>query len=161
MKNNRLTLTSGFSCSLKRIFPTAIAIASLLLAPFQSAKASFDGARFTAAVLFDALRRAGWTVRNAADVGLLPRGRSVIIRTTLHAGNVYKIAAAGCEDAADVDVAVFDENGNFIDGDNDFQKLAVADIVPKWTGTFLIKVTMADSTPDGAHFVVQYAFTKR
>lgn len=133
-------------------------IAAVVLSPYNPAEASIAGANRTARALFHALEREGWTVRDTFERGLLRRGQSVVIRTTLYSGVRYKIVAAGCEDAYDVDIAVYDENGNFIDGDNDHTALAVADVAPRWTGTFFIKVTMYNSTPDGAHYVVQYAY---
>jgi hypothetical protein len=36
--------------------------------------------------------------------------------------------------------------------------LAVADITPRWSGTYFIKITMYNSTRNGAHYVVQYAY---
>lgn len=131
---------------------------ALLLFPVRLVDASMLGARVNAAVLFDALQAAGWNVRDAGSVGLLARGGIGQIATTLYAGRTYKIAAAGCEDAYDVDIAVLDEDGNFIDGDNDSEKLAVADITPRWSGTYYVLVKLHDSTPNGAHVVVQYAY---
>ena len=126
--------------------------------PIQPARASHAGAERNAALLFDALRDRGWNVRDSFTWGFLQRSDSTVIRTTLHSGNTYKIVAAGCEDAYDVDVAVYDENGNLIDSDHDTSPVAVADITPKWSGTFYIKVTMYNSTPGGAHYIVQYAY---
>jgi hypothetical protein len=138
--------------------PIALFLA-VVMASFPSVSyASIGGARGNANVLFRALRANGWNVRDCFDVGLLRKGQSVVIRTTLLAGNTYKIAAAGCEDGYDVDISVYDQNGNFIDSDGDSQQLAVADVRPAWSGTYFIKVTMYNSTYNGAHYVVQYAF---
>jgi len=137
----------------------AVIVATLVFVP-NHLNASSVGARAAARVLFDNLRTKGWTVRDCFDTGLLRRGQSVRIRTELYAGNIYTIAAGGCEDAHDVDIAIYDENGNFISGDEDRSDLAVARVKPKWSGTFYIVVTMYDSTRDGAHYVVQYAFAR-
>ena len=145
---------------LHRLFVTALAFIALLIAPTPQAEASRYGAQMRANVLFNALLERGWTVRESFSWGLLERGESAIIRTTLYAGNSYQIAAAGCEDAYDVDLAVFDENGNLIAQDQDNSQLAVAAITPRWTGTFYLKVTMYHSTSNGAHYVVQYAYTQ-
>ena len=45
-----------------------------------------------------------------------------------------------------------------IDSDKDAQVLAVANITPRWSGTYFIKITMYNSTRNGAHYVVQYAY---
>ena len=122
--------------------------------------ASVSGARARADQICRVLRERGWQVRTNFTSGTLALGQSAFIRCTFYEGNTYKLVAGGCEDANDVDIAVYDENGNFIDSDQDASSLAVADFTPKWTGTFTVKVTMYDSTPDGAHFVLQYAFRK-
>ena len=130
----------------------------LLLTP-QTANASLSGAKRSAQQLFKKLSRdLNLNVRDTYTRGLLRRGQSTTIRTTLHSGNEYYLVAGGCEDAYDVDIAVFDENGNLIAQDEDEQPVAVVKVNPKWTGTFFVKVTMYNSTRDGAHFVLQYAW---
>jgi hypothetical protein len=125
----------------------------------QTASASLDGARRAASDLFKKLSRdLNLNVRDTYTRGLLRRGQSTTVRTTLHSGNEYYLVAGGCEDAYDVDIAVFDENGNLISQDEDEESVAVARVMPKWTGTFFVKVTMYNSTADGAHFVLQYAW---
>jgi hypothetical protein len=136
---------------------SAVVAVSLAMLPVQPATASEEGAHENAATLFRALTANGWLVDDTYSTGLLARGQSVMIRTTFYAGNDYKIVAAGCEDARDVDIAVFDENWNLIAKDEDASPVAVANLRPKWTGTFHIRVTMYDSTRNGAHYVVQYA----
>lgn len=133
----------------------------LTMVPFQFTTASIPGARQKAVTLFFGLQNQGWQCRNSFSQGLLQRGGSVIIPTTLYAGNNYCLAASGCEDAYDVDLAVYDENGNFIGSDKDTTNLAVVRISPKWTGTYYLKVTMFNSTYNGAHYVLQYAFRNR
>ena len=135
-------------------------IAGLLFAmvPMQFSTASVAGARYTASAMFLGLQNAGWQCRDSFSSGLLRRGGSVVIPTTLYAGNTYALAASGCEDAYDVDLAVYDENGNFIASDSDNSSLAVVRITPRWTGTYYLKVTMFNSTYNGAHYVLQYAY---
>mgnify|MGYP002654655343 CR=1 FL=1 len=135
-------------------------IAGLLFAmtPLQVVPGSVAGARYSAAALFLGLRNQGWTCRDTFSQGLLRRGGSVVIATTLYAGNSYCLAASGCEDAYDVDLAVYDENGRYIGSDTDSTRLAIVRVAPRWTGTYYLKVTMANSTYNGAHYVMQYAY---
>jgi hypothetical protein len=140
----------------KAVMSAAVAV-SMVMLPEQPAMASQEGARENAATLFRALTANDWIVDDTYSTGLLARGQSVMIRTRFRAGNDYKIVAAGCEDAIDVDIAVFDENWNLIAQDQDKSSVAVANLRPKWTGTFYVRVTMYDSTRNGAHYVVQYA----
>lgn len=126
--------------------------------PWQASMASVQGARITAASLFLKLKENGYELRDFFSSGLLRRGQSVVIATTLSAGNDYTLVAAGCEDAYDVDLTVYDENGNRVGADGDTSDLAVVSVTPKWSGTYYIKVTMYNSTSNGAHYVLQYAF---
>lgn len=137
---------------------TLSAVFGLFILTPTGVEASSEGARAAARILLRTLAINDWNVRDQFSWGLLDRGDSITIRTTLHAGNSYKLVAAGCEDAYDVDIRVYDENGNFIDGDGDSSRVAVADVSPAWSGTFLVKITMYNSTPNGAHWVLQYAY---
>jgi hypothetical protein len=91
--------------------------------------------------------------------GFLREGTSTIRKTTLHGGVTYKIIAAGCDDATDVDVKVYDANWNLVDEDNDSSQIAVADVAPRWTGTFYVKVIMHSCAygERSAHWSVQLA----
>lgn len=128
------------------------------LIPWQMSTASVPGARLAAATIFVKLKDRGYNLRDFFSSGLLRRGESVLIATTLSAGNSYTLVAAGCEDAYDVDLAVYDENGNRIGADGDASPVAVVSVTPRWSGTFYLKVTMYKSTSNGAHYVLQYAF---
>jgi hypothetical protein len=128
------------------------------LIPWQMSTASVQGARITAATIFIKLRDRGYSLRDFFSSGLLRRGQSAVIATTLSAGNSYTLVAAGCEDAYDVDLAVYDENGNRIGTDSDTSDVAVVSVTPRWSGTYYLKVTMFNSTSNGAHYVLQYAF---
>jgi hypothetical protein len=145
---------------IRKLVAVIVCVAFLSGAP-PPMQASLEGARLAARVLFVRLVAEGWEVRDYASSGLLAQGDNVIIRTTLFEGRRYKLVAAGCEDAYDVDIRLYDENGNFISGDNDEQVLAVADVTPKWSGTYYVKVTMYRSTSNGAHYVLQYAYAAR
>jgi hypothetical protein len=71
---------------------------------------------------------------------------------------LYYLVVGGCEDAYDVDISVYDEDGNFIDSDNDEMPVGVVQVSPKWSGTFYVKITMYNSTSNGAHWVLQTGF---
>src|SRR3954447_7527809 len=102
------------------------------------AEASRESARRNAYALSAALEAGGFNVRELYNGALLGKGQSIRFETTLVTGYTYKVAAAGCEDAYDVDVRVYDENGNLIDSDDDSSNLAVATVTPAWTGTYYI-----------------------
>lgn len=149
-----------FRSKFSRFTGAAAMIAATLVLTSTPATASVLGARVCAAILFDALS-SDWYIRDAFHYGLLDRGQSKVIATTLSAGRTYQIVAGGCEDAFDVDVAVYDENGGLVSYDSTTNPLAVATVSPRWSGTFYVKVTMAQVRPrsgGAAHYVVQYAY---
>jgi hypothetical protein len=143
---------------MKKTLLSALLSASLICTNPLSSHGSTEGAMFRARQILDALLDRGWTVNRYYDKGLLARGQSVNIYLTLNADVTYKIVAGGCEDAYDVDAVLYDEGGNLISRDRDRSSLAVVDVTPRWTGPFILRVTMYDSTPSGAHYVVQYAW---
>ena len=138
----------------------ALVIAIALFVPAtRQAEASSAGAARNAKAIFEALRlKLNLGVRDQFQQGLLKKGGHVILQTTLHAGNHYVLVAGGCEDAYDVDIAVFDEAGNLISKDADEEKVAVAHVRPESTGTFLILIKMYNSTNNGAHWILQTGF---
>ena len=141
-----------------RFAVTLLTIVSLIAVPCP-AHASVEGARIRALDLFAKLNVGlNLNVRDTFQQGLLQRGESIVIKTQLYAGKNYTLVASGCEDAYDVDIAVFDENGTFIAQDRDTDPVAVANITANYTGYAYIKVTMFNSTYDGAHFVLMYAY---
>ncbi|MGK0187515.1 MAG: hypothetical protein ACI9R3_003303 [Verrucomicrobiales bacterium] len=162
LKHSLVTVASTTAGIIRRAGRAALlAAAALSLAvsgPGSTALASEFGASTSARSLLQSLRANGYSVRDQYNHGTLGHGQSTIVRTTLHKGNSYVLAAGGCEDAYDVDILIYDENGNLLDRDTDNSNLAVAEITPRWTGTFYIKIVMFDSTRDGAHWVLQTAW---
>lgn len=149
---------------MKTKIPTLIKVMAIIMAygfvSPQFAMASRESARRNAYALSMALEAAGFNVRELYNGALVGRGRSIQFETTLRTGYTYKIAAAGCQDAYDVDVRVYDENGNLIDSDDDSSNLAVATVSPAWTGTYYIVVTLYRSAYNGAHVFVEYAYSE-
>lgn len=126
----------------------------LILALTGAGHATVAGAKRTAYAIARTFAQIGFNVRDTYQFGYLARGASHIIKTTLYAGNSYVFIAGGCEDAYDIDVRLFDENGNLVARDNDQEDVAVAEITPAWTGPFYLRITMYDATPNGAHWVL-------
>ena len=139
--------------AMKRFLPLVVtALGLTVLTP--SLQASETGARLAAYGAAKLLARAGYNFVGG-DAGLLAPGQSILIHTTLYNGNTYAFIAGGCEDAYDVDIAVYDENGNLVRRDNDNSAVGVAeDLRPRWTGKFYIKITLYRSTRNGAHYIL-------
>jgi hypothetical protein len=141
-----------------RVLTSLLLTLALLTTVPDTSLASYQGARYQARRILFAARGQGFAVRSYYTQGLLQRGQSTILRFTLTSGVSYKIVVGGCEDCYDIDAALYDESGNFIDSDGDASAIAIVNNTPRWTGTFYLRVTMYDSTYNGAHFVVQYAY---
>lgn len=153
-------MTSFLSSRLRKFVSAACLFTAAAALSITPAQASVLGARVQAARIFDALSR-DWNVRDYFTSGLLKEGQSTVIRTTFYAGRQYKIVAGGCEDAFDVDIAVYNEQGQLVARDSGTSPLAVTDLTANWTGTVYLKVTMHRVRPrsgGAAHYVVQYAF---
>ncbi len=58
---------------------------------------------------------------------------------TFEAGVEARILVIGDGDT-DLDLFIYDENGNLIDSDEDDTDRCVASVTPKWTGKFTVKI---------------------
>lgn len=89
------------------------------------------------------LESKGFTVNyNESKYGFLSQGESFVIKTTCYNSSAYAIVAAGGNSANDVDIAIYDENGNLVDEDSTNERYALGQFAPRWTGTFFFKVTL-------------------
>jgi hypothetical protein len=100
------------------------------------------------------LLRRGYTLTHEPSVGTLRDGSSDWITVDLRRGGDYSILAIGDRDCRDLDLAVYDENGNLIDSDIQMDDVPVVQISPRWTGTFRVKVTMANTTAAYSYYGV-------
>ena len=62
-----------------------------------------------------------------------------VYNITFRGGEYARITVNGDGDT-DLDLYVYDENGNLIDSDTDRTDYCVATFTPKWTGTFKVKI---------------------
>ena len=139
---------------LRNLLVSAILLALVLTALPGPGFSTMDEARRSAYAIADLFVAEGWNIRGDFQRGFLARGASTVITSTLYQGNSYCFIAGGCNDAYDIDVILYDENGYLIDRDEDAERAAAVTVTPRWTGMFYVKVVMYDSTPDGAHWVL-------
>ncbi len=122
-----------------------------MLAPVQ---ATTSEAKARAYKIAKVLKDNGISFRNDYWHGLLKRKGSTTIKTTLKKDTQYILVGGGCNDAYDVDITVYDENWKQVGKDSKVDANPVVKVTPKWSGTFHVKVTMANSTSNGAHYAL-------
>lgn len=150
---NRAPLSLRFAMAL--LAGLAITIPPIGL---PTADATNSQARRAAATVYQTLRNRGFQVRDTFQLGLLPRRGRHTVRTTLTRGITYNFVAAGCNDAYDIDLHIYDENWNLVARDQATAASAVVAVNPRWTGTFYVVVEMFNSRSDGAHWFLQTAY---
>ncbi|MCP5535285.1 MAG: hypothetical protein H7A51_03510 [Akkermansiaceae bacterium] len=137
---------------MKKLLVPALALLAIFLAP--SAEATTTEAKGRALKIAQALKKQGISFRNDYWHGLLRKGGSTTIKTTLKAGTEYVLVGGGCSDAYDVDIILYDENMNEVGRDTKVDAVPVVRVKPKWSGTFYIKMQMSNSTYNGAHYAL-------
>ena len=137
---------------MKRFIIPAVALASMFTAP--AVEATTAQAKIKAYRIASVLKKQGISFRNDYWHGLLRYKGSTTIKTTLKANTQYYLVGGGCADAYDVDISVYDQNGNLVGRDNKINAVPVVRVNPKWSGTFYIKVHLARSTRNGAHYAL-------
>lgn len=138
----------------KKLMLPMLLVALLVAALPSLSFSTMEEARTTAYTIADLFIAEGWNIRGDFQRGFLARGASTVVTSTLYQGNSYCFIAGGCQDAYDMDLILYDENGYLIDRDEDADRAAAVTVTPRWTGMFYVKVVMYDSTPDGAHWVL-------
>ncbi len=75
-------------------------------------------------------------------VNSLGNGSYYSLTLNLTGGWNYAILGVCDEDCTDLDLTLYDENGNMIDSDTAYDDTPLVTITPQWTGQFTIKVEM-------------------
>lgn len=156
MKTTKLTPIAGLALALIIALPSHL-------------HGTQDDAVLNAAIIGSRLEITGdWVVRGFAT-GKLYAGQTKTLETRLVGGVTYRFIAAGCDDADDVDIRLYDDNWNLIDMDNDGQdrgdlasRIAIADVTPRRNGRFYIRVTLHSCVygESAAHWSLQLAYQK-
>lgn len=88
--------------------------------------------------------------------GSLRDGYFRIHNVTLRSGYDYTFAGVCDDDCDDLDLQLFDENGNLIDEDLLADDVPVVSVSPSWTGVFHVKVIMASCYIEPCRYAVAY-----
>lgn len=93
-------------------------------------------------------------VREAPQVGTLANGDWISFKAQFQEGIQYHVVAAGCDNVADMDVAVADGNDEFgIAMDRSVDPAGAASFVAPYSGWYTVGIKMAQTRNGGAgHF---------
>jgi hypothetical protein len=84
----------------------------------------------------------------------LYEGRSDEYNFTLKSGWDYQIVSVCDQDCGDIDLCLYDQNGNKIGCDETSDDVPVIAVSPKWTGKFELRVTMYDCDINPCSFAI-------
>lgn len=139
--------------SMKSIVIFALAAALALSIPLV-ARADVDRAKAVAYSMLDTFETLGYSFRETGRYGGLERGAFFTFSTTLYHGSTYVIIAGGDGAAVDLDLKIYDENGALVASDQDHLPSAVVRVTPAWSGTFYVRVIMADAKAYGNWYCI-------
>ena len=139
--------------ALHALSATVLVLTTGLLAVPTVAEASLRDSISVLEQQVEVLARRGFECREHAMGTVLHDGETEEFELVLHAGAEYVIPGAGDSTTRDLDLEIYDENGNFIDGDDMLDALPFVVVEPAWSGTFTVRMTMASGHGD-ANFAI-------
>lgn len=107
--------------------------------PDQAFKAEV-GTRLIA--INDRLGLDGYELSHEPYLGQLEENTQESISIVLAAGSFYAIIGVCDSDCQDMDIAVYDQNGNLVGSDTETDNIPVVEVSPQWDGPFSIQVSM-------------------
>ncbi len=138
-------------------------MAGLALAPCRlpAAPAETDGqvaAREVALELAGAFTNDGYKIRDGHWAGVLQLRKPQVITVNLYAGNQYYFSLGATDKARKVAVAVFDENGKSVTGEQFHQETlrAAAGVSPEASGPYYVSVQLLEGDP--SDFCLLYSY---
>lgn len=135
-----------------RTFIVMFALVGSLLATEEQAREAARQAR-------EQLRELNFQVRNTYSTGALDQGESEVFTRTFYQDNEYALVITGCAYARDIDVYVFDDDGDLIAQDSKSSPTSVATFKATYTGKYYIKIVMFDSSSSqNIHYAFQYGY---
>jgi hypothetical protein len=113
-------------------------------APFSAVRADYqEGFDCAQRMVYSANDR-GYRLRND-DSDRLVQGQVASYTVTFSRGVSYVIFACGDRRAYDLDIYLYDEEGNLIDRDRATDNQPVVTVTPAWTGQFTVRVRNYES----------------
>jgi hypothetical protein len=86
----------------------------------------------------------GYDITHDVAYAYLDEYESDTYDLNLNRGYAYKIIAVCDGDCGDIDLNLYDENGNIIAKDTGNDDYPIVEVSPRWTGAFELKIKMYD-----------------
>ena len=87
-------------------------------------------------------------------IDTLDRNRSEYLTVNLQGGTSYALVGVCDEDCQDLDLRLYDENGNLVSSDNTSDDTPVVSVTPSWSGQFQVKATMYECSTSYCYYGV-------
>ncbi len=141
----------------KTTVKVAIALLSsvVLFAPTAALAGRFtDQVRSQLIQAAAALGLTGYQLSHNPYINRLGDNSSSPIVLNLRGGTSYAMVGVCDEDCSDIDLEIYDSNGNLVDSDTTGNDTPVVTVTPRWTDRFYIKVNMASCSTSPCYYGV-------
>lgn len=88
------------------------------------------------------LRDDGYSLTHSLKMESLRQGEDDYFNFILKSDWEYKVITVCDKDCEDIDICIYDENGNKINCDEEVDSMPIVEIRPRWTGDFKVVVDM-------------------
>lgn len=102
----------------------------------------------------ETFEQAGYSATHDPFTGALDDDETGSVTLNLRAGVEYQIVGVCDTDCSDMDLTLFDENGNEIDEDILMDDTPIVTVTPARNGRFRVQVAMADCSAEPCRFGV-------
>jgi hypothetical protein len=139
----------------RKLFTGAIALSAIFLATQNPALAN-TFTRQVQSQLINIARRVNSRFKptHRPVIDQMEGGSSDEFTVNLRSGIQYAVVGVCDEDCSDLDLQVFDSNGNLVASDRDNDDIPVVPISPRWTGQFTVRAEMARCSTNPCYYGV-------
>ena len=99
-----------------------------------------------------ALESRGYSLTHNIFTGSLDKGENEFVSVRLDIGTEYQLMGACDTDCSDLDLVLYDSNGREIDNDLQMDDYPVVSVTPSHSGTYRVKVIMANCTAEPCRY---------
>lgn len=100
------------------------------------------------------LLEGNYSLTHTPYVGDLSDSHTDLLTLNLRSGITYQFVGVCDEDCSDLDLALYDGNGNLIDSDTAYNDIPLVSVTPRWNQQFRLKIDMADCSASYCNYGV-------